>query len=157
MERTRALPAQSAVEFALTLTLFLVVVSSTAFFGYAAYQRAQINHALGTLATELPADWAQVPAKDLAKRLILQGSDLDPSALTVESASVDVDEEVDVRDGDPIAAALGGQVGRSERHRVTVSASVCYQFEDAFLLSGQVTTHATAKRSYIAYTDYRVS
>lgn len=157
MREMRTMKAQSAVEFTLTISLFLAVVSGTAFFGYAAYQRAQVNHALGTLATELPANWSQVPAKDLAKKLILQGSDLDPAALTVESASVDVDESVDVQNGDPVATALGGQVGRSERHRVTVTADVAYRFEDAFLLSGGATTHATAKRSYIAYTDYRVS
>ncbi len=149
--------AQAAVEFTLTITVFLTVVSATAYFGYAAFERAQLNHALGTLATELPADWSQTPAKELARQLILDGSDLNPDALKVESASVEVDEGVDVHDRDPIATSLGGQVGRTERHRVKVSAAVSYDYESAFLPDGGGTTRATASRSYIAYTDYRVS
>lgn len=151
------LKAQAAIEFTLTLTVFLTVVSSLAFFGYAAFERAQLNHSLGTLGTELPANWAQTPAKELARQLVLDGSDLNPDALKVESASVTVDENVDVKDHDPIATSLGGQVGRTEKHRVKVSAVVSYDYEDAFLLSGGGTTKATVSRSYIAYTDYRVS
>ena len=139
------LKAQAAIEFTLTLTVFLTVVSSLAFFGYAAFERAQLNHSLGTLGTELPANWVQTPAKELARQLVLDGSDLNPDALKVESASVTVDENVDVK------------VGRTERHRVKVSAVVSYDYEDAFLLSGGGTAKATVSRSYIAYTDYRVS
>lgn len=151
------LKAQAAVEFILTFSVFLTVVSSLAFFGYAAFERAQLNHSLGTLATELPANWSQMPAKKLARQLVIEGSDLDPEAITVESASVTVDEDVDLTDRDPIAESLGGQVSRTERHRVRVSAVVSYDYEDAFLLGGGVTTRATASRSYIAYTDYRTS
>lgn len=153
----KGLKAQAAVEFILTFTVFLTVVSSLAFFGYAAFERAQLNHSLGTLATELPANWSQMPAKELARQLVIEGSDLDPEAITVESASVTVDEDVDLTDRDPIAESLGGQVSRTERHRVRVSAVVSYDYEDAFLLGGGATTRATASRSYIAYTDYRTS
>ena len=68
-----------------------------------------------------------------------------------------MDEDVDLTDRDPIAESLGGQVNRTERHRVRVSAVVSYDYEDAFLLSGGGTTKATVSRSYIAYTDYRTS
>lgn len=153
----KTLKAQAAVEFTLTVAVFLTMVSFLAFFGYAAFERAQLNHSLGTLATELPANWSQIPAEELAKQLVLEGSDLDPDSITIESASVEVDRDVDVTQHDPIAESLGAEVGRKERHRVRVSAAVTYDYEDAFLLGGGATAHANVSRSYIAYTDYRVS
>lgn len=155
--RARALSGQAAVEFTLVITAFILLASAIAFFGYAGYQRARLDHSLSTLAATLPADWESMDPKELARGLILDGSDLVEEDLEVVSASVAVDRDVDVAQGGTIAAGLGAGVTRTERRRIIVDAEVAYTFEDAMSFGREVTTRGTAHRTYTAYTDFQVS
>lgn len=152
-----ALPGQAAVEFTLVITAFLVLSSAVAYFGYAGYQRARLDHSLSTLGSTLPAGWESMDPEELARGLLLDGSDLVEEDLEIVSASVTVDRDVDVAEGGGIASGLGAGVMRTERRKVVVDAEVSYTFEDALSFGRQVTTTGTAHRAYTAYTDFQVS
>lgn len=156
--RCVGLKGQASIEFMLTLSIFIVFIFSLMYLGYAGYQRAQIDHSLATLASDLPSGWEQMQAEELVKELILKDTDLDPGALEVHAASIRAESNVALVEGDEISTQLtGGGISRSEARRVFVSAEVSYRFEDAFSLGRSVTTKADVARSYIAYTDYQVS
>lgn len=155
--RDRRLRAQAAIEVSIVFTGLLLVVGAIAFFGYAGYQRAWLDHSLSTLASTLPKGWEQMEPKVLAKELILEGSDLDEDDLEVKEASVEIERDVDVDEGGLIPGGLGAGVERTERKRVVIEAVVAYTYEPALSMGKRVTAAGTAHRSYVAYTDYKVS
>lgn len=151
--RGTGLAAQAAIEFAAVLIALIAMLFGIMYVSYAGYQRSQLATGLTTMADQLPADWESRDPKALAASLILAGSDLDPADLTVIDASVTTDREVSVAKGG-VSSEPDLSV-RTEERRVTVSAEVSYDYEDAFALGKAGAVRASAERTYITYTDYK--
>lgn len=148
---------QSSAEFIIVLPVFVAIVFAVMFFCYAAYQRADVDYQLSSLAGELPAGWESMDGEALVRDLLLDGSQLDPSSLEVTSALVSVDRVQDVRQGGAMASALDAGVTRTDQQRVEVEADVSYTYSDVLSFGHEVTYRRHLERSYTTYTDFEVS
>lgn len=148
---------QSSAEFVIVFPAFLAIVFGAMFFCFAAYQRADLDYQLSSLADELPANWQSMDREELVRDLVLEGSNLDGADLEVRSARVSVDRDQDVREGGAMASALDAGVTRTDQQRIEVAADIAYTYSDALSFGHEVTYERHLERSYTAYTDFEVS
>lgn len=145
------------VELALCLPVFLALTIGTMGLALACWERADVDHSLSNLASELPGGWEDMDEGDLVASLVLSGSSLDPTRLSVDGASVRV---VTLREVDPssgLAQRLGGSFSLREDSWVEVSADVSYDLSnplDWYGLLGGCSRHV--ERRYLASTRTEV-
>lgn len=123
--------AQAMVELSICLPILLTLTIGIICLGITEWRVSDASHALSDLATELPDGWQTLPADELVRSLVLDGSSLDAERLTVTNASVREVRTSDVDASGALAVALGGTFKVSESTWLVVSADVSYDLGGA--------------------------
>lgn len=141
--------AGETVEFALAGTLVILLILGICAFGYSCWQVTAVDYELSRLSETLPDDWASRDADEVVKEMILEGSTLDASRLTVENATIKAETRAETLKGDAAAKALGKDYTYRTETWVTVSAEVDYDATGAIALGGKVDHKRTVEGTYL--------
>lgn len=148
--RGRGLLGQASVEFVIVFPLLIFCMFMIMWAGYSFYERATLTNQLSQLGSELPDGWESMTDQGLVRELILDGTTMDPDALTVVFASVNPSApSVSTKDNDPVARSLGLTSSRVSTQTLTVTATVEYRFTDLWSFWGSTTARNTVTRTYL--------
>lgn len=139
------------VEFALCLPVLALLTLGTMGLAWTLWQQAGVDHALSTLAAELPAGWEDRDAVELVGDLIADGSGgtLERDRIAVSSPSVRVESRERTETG-----ADGFLT--EERRYVRVSADVSYEVDNPLWPSLPTRVERHVERTYLAATRTEV-
>ena len=100
-KKRERLSGQAIVETAIML-IFAVIAA-----GLTMWRKSDTDYQLTTMARELPDGWESEDKKELVRDLVCEGSSLDPSKLTVNSAELKYETKESIDEDDPVATELG--------------------------------------------------
>ena len=154
----QTLCGQASVEFIVVLPLFLLVVFSIFAVSFSFFERSFATQRLTSLGSELPSNWETLSSEELVKNLLCDDGILDPSKVTVTTASVAIPPPVreDV-DPDSVAQALGKTRSTVEMRTLEVQADVSYTYRDLLSLGNTTNMTGHVERTYLIGQKYEIT
>lgn len=149
---------QASVEFIVVLPLFLLVVFSIFAVSFSFFERAFATQRLSALGSELPSNWDTLSNEELVKSLLCDDGVLDPSKVSVATASVAVPPPVrEVVDPDSVAQAFGKTSSTVEMRILEVKADVSYTYRDLLSLGNSTSMTGHVERTYLIGQKYEIT
>lgn len=148
--------ANDVLETACVMPFILLLVLGILAFGFSAWQRSSIDYELTHMAEDLPDDWAGRDADDVVRELVLEGSFLDASRLTVSNARIEQSSETTARGNDAVARRLGSNGAYTKETWVTVTADIEYDATGAVAFAGKIDYKRTVEGTYLVERRYEV-
>lgn len=147
---------QSMVEFALVGWFVIMFIFAILAAGITMWEKTTVDYQLTTMADELPDGWQSMDKTALVKKLILDGSTLDESKLTVSDVSVETETKTEVKEDDPVAIQLGSSSATHEEKWLNVSAKVTYDATSPVAIFGKTVYTREVDGSYLTERRYEV-
>lgn len=155
-KKRERLSGQAIVETAIAGAFVVMLIFAVIAAGLTMWRKSDTDYQLTTMARELPDGWESEDKKELVRDLVCEGSSLDPSKLTVNSAELKYETKESIDEDDPVATELGSTSARHKETWLTVEANITYDATAPVALFGQTSYTRSVSGSYLIDRLYEV-